>query len=149
LQVLCAQCKTENPEGLKFCNECGAPFKALCVSCGFENAPCAKFCGQCGAALGPSAAASPKNPNDSSIRAIDRAVAENLEGERKTVTMLFADIKGSMDLMEDLDPEEARAIVDPALKLMMEAVHHYEGYVAQSTGDGVFALLRSCAPRKE
>ena len=54
---------------------------------------------------------------------------------------LFADIKGSMDLMEDLDPEEARAIVDPALKLMMEAVHHYGGYVAQSTGDGIFALF--------
>jgi class 3 adenylate cyclase/tetratricopeptide (TPR) repeat protein len=72
---------------------------------------------------------------------IDRAVAENLEGERKTVTMLFADIKGSMDLIEDLDPEEARAIVDPALKLMMEAVEHYGGYVAQFTGDGIFALF--------
>jgi class 3 adenylate cyclase/tetratricopeptide (TPR) repeat protein len=68
-------------------------------------------------------------------------VPENIEGERKTVTMLFADIKGSMDLMEDLDPEEARAIVDPALKLMMEAVQHYDGYVAQQTGDGIFALF--------
>ena len=55
------------------------------------------------------------------------------------MTALFADIKGSMELMEDLDPEEARAIVDPALKLMMDAVHHYGGYVAQSTGDGIFA----------
>jgi class 3 adenylate cyclase len=55
--------------------------------------------------------------------------------------MLFADIKGSMDLMEDLDPEEARAIVDPALKLMMEAVQRYGGYVAQPTGDGIFALF--------
>jgi predicted ATPase/class 3 adenylate cyclase len=64
-----------------------------------------------------------------------------LDGERKTVTVLFADIKGSMDLMEDLDPEEARAIVDPALKQMMEAVQHYGGYVAQSTGDGIFALF--------
>jgi class 3 adenylate cyclase len=66
---------------------------------------------------------------------------ENPEGERKTVTALFADIKGSMDLIEDLDPEEARAIVDPALKLMMEAVQRYGGYVAQSTGDGIFALF--------
>jgi class 3 adenylate cyclase len=57
------------------------------------------------------------------------------------VTALFADIKGSMDLMENLDPEEARTIVDPALKLMMDAVHHYGGYVAQSTGDGIFALF--------
>jgi class 3 adenylate cyclase len=68
-------------------------------------------------------------------------VASGADGERKVLTFLFADIKGSMDLMEDLDPEEARAIVDPALKLMMEAVHHYDGYVAQSTGDGIFALF--------
>jgi class 3 adenylate cyclase/tetratricopeptide (TPR) repeat protein len=66
---------------------------------------------------------------------------DNLEGERKTVTTLFADIKGSMDLEEGIDPEKARAIVDPALQLMMEAVHHYDGYVAQSTGDGIFALF--------
>jgi class 3 adenylate cyclase/tetratricopeptide (TPR) repeat protein len=71
----------------------------------------------------------------------DTPAPETLEGERKTVTALFADIKGSMDLMEDLDPEEARALVDPALKLMIDAVHHYEGYVAQSTGDGVFAMF--------
>src|SRR6266542_1312447 len=57
------------------------------------------------------------------------------------VTALFADIKGSMELMEDLDPEEARAIVDPALKLMMDAVHRYDGYIIQSTGDGIFALF--------
>ncbi len=63
------------------------------------------------------------------------------EGERKTITALFADIKGSMALIEGLDPEEARAIVDPALKLMMDAVHRYEGYVAQSTGDGIFAFF--------
>src|SRR5262245_42365956 len=63
------------------------------------------------------------------------------EGERKTITALFADIKGSMELIEDLDPEEARRIIDPALQLMMEAVHRYEGYVAQSTGDGIFALF--------
>jgi class 3 adenylate cyclase/tetratricopeptide (TPR) repeat protein len=64
-----------------------------------------------------------------------------LEGERKTITALFADIKGSMDLIETLDPEEACAIVDPALKLMMDAAHRYGGYVAQSTGDGIFALF--------
>jgi class 3 adenylate cyclase len=67
--------------------------------------------------------------------------AELPEGERKTVTALFADIKGSTELMRDLDPEEARAIVDPALKLMIDAVHRYDGYVVQSTGDGIFALF--------
>jgi class 3 adenylate cyclase len=63
------------------------------------------------------------------------------DGERKTITALFADIKGSVEMMEGLDPEEARAIVDPALQLMMDAVHRYEGYVAQSRGDGIFALF--------
>ncbi len=63
------------------------------------------------------------------------------DGERKTVTALFADINGSTELMEDLDPEEARAIVDPALKLMIDATHRYDGYIVQSTGDGIFALF--------
>jgi class 3 adenylate cyclase len=64
-----------------------------------------------------------------------------LDGERKTVTALFADIKGSTELMRDLDPEQARVIIDPALKLMIDAVHRYDGYVVQSTGDGIFALF--------
>ena len=64
-----------------------------------------------------------------------------MDGERKTVTALFADIKGSMELMEDLDPEEARTIVDPALQLMIDVVHRYDGHIVQSTGDGIFALF--------
>src|SRR5262245_40375678 len=63
------------------------------------------------------------------------------EGERKTITALFADLKGSTALIEDLDPEEARASIDPALQLMMDVVHRYEGYVAQALGDGIFALF--------
>jgi class 3 adenylate cyclase len=63
------------------------------------------------------------------------------DGERKTITVLFADIKGSMSLIEGLDPEEARSLIDPTLKLMMDAVHRYDGYVAQSTGDGIFAFF--------
>src|SRR5205809_4882424 len=63
------------------------------------------------------------------------------DGERKTITALFADLKGSTALIEGLDPEEARAILDPALQLMMDAVHRYEGYVAQALGDGIFALF--------
>ena len=61
--------------------------------------------------------------------------------ERKTVTALFADIKGSMELMEELDPEEARTLVDPALHLMIESANHYGGYIVQSTGDGIFAVF--------
>src|SRR5262249_44376075 len=75
------------------------------------------------------------------IRVAEAPDPENLGGERKIVTALFADIKGSMELMEDLDPEEARAIIDPALKLMIDAVHRYSGYIVQSTGDGIFALF--------
>jgi class 3 adenylate cyclase len=71
----------------------------------------------------------------------DIGAPDELGGERKTVTALFADIKGSMALMENLDPEEAREIVDPALKLMIEAVRRYGGYIVQSTGDGIFALF--------
>src|SRR5438093_4824030 len=63
------------------------------------------------------------------------------DGERKTITALFADLKGSTALLEGLDPEEAGAIIDPALQLMMDSVHRYEGYVAQALGDGIFALF--------
>ena len=73
--------------------------------------------------------------------ASEQAGTTSIEGERKTVTALFADLKGSTELMESLDPEEARAIVDPAIGIMVEAVRRYEGYVVQSTGDGIFALF--------
>src|SRR6516165_3213334 len=139
--MLCAKCKTENLDGLKFCNECGAPFKTPCASCSFENGPAAKFCGQCGAALGaPTATVSGKKSDQPQIPLTEAAAPENLEGERKTVTALFADIKGSTELQQDLDPEQARAIIAPALKIMIDAARHYDGYV-QNTGDGIFALF--------
>src|ERR1700751_4678241 len=148
MSMRCTKCATENREGRKFCAECGAPLNARCASCGAENEPAEKFCGECGAALTgkvPGAASKPPatKPAASEIHvAPAQTDASDIpEGERKTVTALFADIKGSMELIEDLDPEEARRLVDPALKLMMDAVHHYGGYVAQSTGDGIFALF--------
>ena len=76
-----------------------------------------------------------------SVRVSTVADGTQLDGERKTVTALFADIKGSTELEQDLDPEEARAIIDPALKLMIDAVRRYDGYIVQSTGDGIFALF--------
>jgi class 3 adenylate cyclase len=115
------------------------------MKCGFGNASGAKVCGECGTWLTPKTSDAISLKAEVSAAEAVRVVADGsasvLEGERKTVTTLFADIKGSMELIEDLDPEEARALVDPALKLMIDAVHHYEGYVAQSTGDGVFALF--------
>ncbi|HKD39685.1 MAG TPA: adenylate/guanylate cyclase domain-containing protein [Myxococcaceae bacterium] len=137
----CSKCGADNREGRKFCAECGEALASKCPRCGATNESREKFCGECGAALGTSQSATARKSNEPQIRIAETSPPENLEGERKTVTALFADIKGSMDLIEDLDPEEARAIVDPALKLMMEAVQRYRGYVAQSTGDGIFALF--------
>jgi class 3 adenylate cyclase/predicted ATPase len=141
----CQSCSAENPEGAKFCIQCASPFKRRCQKCGSENPPEARFCSQCATSLIEDAGQPPKaaaGAASSCIRvAVDSSEPQALEGERKTVTALFADIKGSTELERDLDPEEARAIIDPALKLMMNAVHRYGGYVAQSTGDGIFALF--------
>ena len=137
----CSKCGAENPDRAKFCEECASPFTRRCPSCDTENSPTAKFCIECAKPLESAGNRSQQVPDAGSPIKVNAGTADSLDGERKTVTMLFADIKGSMDLIEDLDPEEARAIVDPALKLMMEAVQRYGGYVAQPTGDGIFALF--------
>src|SRR5215469_3327243 len=137
----CSKCAAENPVLAKFCEECASPLARRCPSCQTENSPTAKFCIECAKPLGGVGGKSQRVPDAGSPIQVNAGTPDSLEGERKTVTMLFADIKGSMDLMEDLDPEDARAIVDPALKLMMEAVQRYGGYVAQPTGDGIFALF--------
>ncbi len=135
----CAKCGFENPEGMRFCGQCSNALGLVCPKCRFENPPGFKFCGQCTAPLGAPA----KQVGGSTPIRISEATPDSAlpEGERKTVTALFADIKGSTELMADLDPEQARAIIDPALHLMMDAVHRYDGYVVQSTGDGIFALF--------
>jgi class 3 adenylate cyclase/tetratricopeptide (TPR) repeat protein len=139
----CSKCGSENPGSKRFCGDCGAALENRCAKCGAENPLEKKFCGDCGARLETATLASAPRAQAETprIRVTSEAPAESVDGERKTVTILFADIKGSMDLMEDLDPEDARTIVDPALNLMIDACRHYDGYVAQSTGDGVFALF--------
>ena len=138
----CRKCGTESKTGKKFCAECGSPLSNRCSNCGSDNASSAKFCAECGTSLvGDKPAASPVETAGPSVRVIPPDEASALEGERKTITALFADIKGSTQMEQDLDPEEARAIVDPALKLMIEAVQRYDGYVVQSTGDGIFATF--------
>jgi hypothetical protein len=138
--VICQSCGHDNPVANRFCGGCGAPLARACPACGNSNPPDHRFCGKCGAVLGGSAPIA-KQADTPRVRVSERVDPENVEGERKTVTALFADIKGSTELEQDLDPEEARAIVDPALKLMIEAAHRYDGYVVQSTGDGIFALF--------
>jgi predicted ATPase/class 3 adenylate cyclase len=140
--MTCASCGAENREGRKFCVQCGAQLALKCPKCGNPYESGESFCGECGNALAsPAAPASATKFSDAQVRMADAAASENLEGERKTVTALFADIKGSTELEQDLDPEEARAIIDPALKLMIEAASRFDGYIVQSTGDGIFALF--------
>ena len=136
----CPSCGFENPEGLKFCNECGAPLRMPCAQCGFANQPQAKFCGECGASLSPH---SPVFPRYTPAHLAEKILTSRsaLEGERKQVTVLFADLKSSMEVLADRDPEEARQLLDPVLERMMAAVHRYEGTVNQVMGDGIMALF--------
>jgi ribosomal protein L40E len=147
----CSKCGTNNPSTNNFCAKCGNALAKHCVKCNAENPPTSDFCGKCGAPLANGADAAAAISSAPGLSSPEQTFADSaaLEGERKTITVLFADIKGSMELIEDLDPEEARAIVDPALKLMMEAVHRYDGYVAQSTGDGIFALFGAPVARED
>src|SRR5713101_3979367 len=144
--MLCAKCNYDNPADALFCMKCGTKVENSCSSCNTVNPADANFCRKCGGALGAGVPVSSRSPHAALETprvevTHERQTAEGLEGERKTVTALFADIKGSTELMRDLDPEEARAVVDPALKLMIDAAHLYDGYVVQSTGDGIFALF--------
>jgi class 3 adenylate cyclase/tetratricopeptide (TPR) repeat protein len=148
----CPSCGFENPEGLKFCGDCGTPVIAPCPTCGFANPPQFKFCGDCGASITPasrtasppSLASQPQPPSRYTPAYLAEKILTSkaaLEGERKQVTVLFADLKGSMELLADRDPEEARQLLDPVLARMMQAVHRYEGTVNQVMGDGIMALF--------
>src|SRR5437867_1343593 len=142
----CPRCQTENPPQAKFCLECATPLLRRCVNCGTELPVAAKFCPECAlpvAAPGTTqsrfAAPDSYTPKHLAEKILTSKAA--LEGERKQVTVLFADLKGSMELLADRDPEEARKILDPVLERMMEAVHRYEGTVNQVMGDGIMALF--------
>src|SRR5262245_5900974 len=141
----CPRCQHENLAAMKFCGECGARLAAVCPACGMSNAATQKFCGECGGPLtGPASAGRVASPESYTPKHLVEKILTSksaLEGERKQVTVLFADLKGSMELLANRDPEEARKILDPVLEHMMEAVHRYEGTVNQVMGDGIMALF--------
>ena len=140
------RCEFENPPEAKFCEECAAPLARTCANCGTQLSATAKFCPEC---AHPVAAAQLRNdvsllPRPTHLKHLAEKILTSksaLEGERKQVTVLFADMKGSMELLADRDPEEARKLLDPILEHMMEAVHRYEGTVNQVMGDGIMALF--------
>src|SRR5437867_305593 len=116
----------------------------LCPRCGRENRSEALFCDQCGTRLAGGAVSRFASPQSYTPKHLAERIFTSrsaLEGERKQVTILFADLKGSMELLADRDPEEARMILDPVLEHMVEAVHRFEGFVNQVMGDGIMALI--------
>jgi class 3 adenylate cyclase/tetratricopeptide (TPR) repeat protein len=136
----CHRCQSPAPEGAVFCEECGARLESACPSCGAEAGPSARFCRSCGSPLQADGRA-PVAFTPAHLATKILASRASLEGERKQVTALFADLRGSMELLEGVDPEEARRLMDPAVQLMMDAVHRYEGTVNHVLGDGIMALF--------
>jgi class 3 adenylate cyclase/tetratricopeptide (TPR) repeat protein len=142
----CPRCQQDHLHLASFCAECGARLALACGSCGEGLPEGARFCPRCGQATTTGTAAEVRSPAPDTYT--PKYLAEKilssraaLEGERKQVTVLFADLKGSMELLAERDPEEARSLLDPVLERMMEAVHRYDGTVNQVMGDGVMALF--------
>ena len=145
--MLCPQCRAKNAPARRFCAACGASLAQRCAACGFENEPTANFCGGCGQSLRvPGGRAESETPwvRSAPPAYLATKILEGrnaLEGERKQVTVLFADLKGSMEMLTGRDPEDARALLDPVLRAMIDSVHRFEGTVNQVMGDGIMALF--------
>jgi class 3 adenylate cyclase/tetratricopeptide (TPR) repeat protein len=137
----CPRCHAPNDDDCRFCEECGARLEVACPGCGQPAGVGKKFCRSCGVALTVASAAPPQSYTPKHLAEKILSSRDALEGERKQVTVLFADLKGSMELLVDRDPEEVRTLLDPVLERMMEAVHRYEGTVNQVMGDGIMALF--------
>jgi hypothetical protein len=139
--VVCPRCGGAVPDEAGFCPACGATVGASCPHCGAENSRASRFCSTCGRPRVPAVANRLRaSPQDYTPGHLARKIATSrfaIEGERKQVTVLFADLKSSLELLVDRDPEDARRILDPLLHSLMEGVHHYEGTVNQVLGDGI------------
>ena len=138
----CTGCQTENPARAKFCLECGALLAARCGGCGTELPPAAKFCLECGAKVGAAPAPAPVAPDrrTSLLAEKIRQAKPAIEGERKQVTVLFADVKGSMELAEQLDPEAWSQIMQRFFRILADGVERFEG---SSTSSPATASWRS------
>ena len=147
LDMKCPKCQARNPEAMKFCGECGAELERFCPKCNSPNPPQFKFCGQCGCDLltpkeGPPLDYSrPQSYTPKFLADKILTSRSSIEGERKLVTVLFADVAGYTSLAEKLDPEEVHQIMDGCFRILMEEIHRYEGTINQFTGDGVMALF--------
>ena len=142
--MYCTSCDHQNPDAARFCNFCGAALAAVCATCSRSNPPSSRFCNGCGAALEVSSPEAAPAPRDYTPRHLVEKILQQkaaLEGERKHVTVLFADLAESTSLAEQLGPEEMHALMDRAFQCILEPVHRYEGTVNQFTGDGVMALF--------
>jgi class 3 adenylate cyclase/tetratricopeptide (TPR) repeat protein len=139
--VTCPACGRENPADASFCSGCGTPLARACPDCGRSATLDATFCAGCGRRLHQTSLVGlpPAPPQHLAQKA--RASRAALEGEHKQVTVLFADVKGSMELQEDLDPEEWHAVMDRFMRILADGVHRFEGTVDKFTGDGVMALF--------
>src|SRR5215471_1031302 len=140
--MLCPRCQHDNEADASFCEQCAAPLARTCEKCGRTLSSAAKFCPRCAHPVGALTApamrnfASPQSYTPKHLAERILLTRAALEGERKQVTVLFADLKGSMELLAERDPEEARKILDAVLERMMDAVHRFEGTVNQVMGDG-------------
>lgn len=146
--MICQNCDHDNPTQAKFCLECGTPFATPCPSCNTELPAGAKFCLECGTAVSNAKDAvvdnGKRNPRDYTPKHLAEKILTSrsaIEGERKQVTILFADVSGSMELAGQLDPEAWHEILDGFFSILTGATHRYEGTVNQYTGDGVMALF--------
>ncbi len=141
----CLTCGSDNPDRAKFCVECGGAFVARCNACNVELPAGAKFCLECGAKVGAPAPArpAPAPPRETPKHLADkiRQSKAAVEGERKQVTVLFADVKGSMELAESLDPEAFSKIMSRFFAILTEGVERFEGFVDKFTCDGIMALF--------
>ncbi|WDP93201.1 MAG: AAA family ATPase [Desulfobacter sp.] len=130
-----------------FCGKCGAKLVLLCIKCGFENPEEFAFCGKCGNSLQKTSDTSEidyKKPESYTPKHLANKILTNrgpIEGERKLVTVLFADVANYTTISERLDPEEVHQVMDGCFKILMEEIHKYEGTINQFTGDGIMALF--------